>query len=115
LSAGPPGGGLPGRIKVEHGALGDVAAVGAHELAAAGVLLPVGVAAVAAASGGDLAELVELEGVGAALLPEARGATSAPEGEPREEDLIPEEGEEEDGDTGEARGGDLQAVGGREE
>ena len=92
-----------------------MAAVGAHELAAAGVLVPVGVAAVAAASGGGLAELVELERVRAALLAEARGAAGAPEGEPREEDLVPEEGEKEDGDAGEARGGDLEAVGGREE
>jgi len=92
-----------------------MAAVGAHELATTGVLVPVGVAAVAAAAGGGLAELVELEGVGAALLAEARGAAGAPEGEAREEDLIPEEGKEEDGDAGEARGGDLEAVGGREE
>lgn len=56
-----------------------MAAVGAHELAAPRVLVPVGVAAVAAAAGGGLAELVELQSVGAALLPEARGAAGAPE------------------------------------
>lgn len=92
-----------------------MAAVGAHELAAAGVLIPVRVAAVAAAPCGGFAELVELEGMGAALLAEARGAAGAPEGETREEDLVPEEGEEEHGDAGEARGGDLEAVGRREE
>jgi hypothetical protein len=53
--------------------------------------------------------------VRAALLTEAGGAAGAPVGEAREEDLIPEEGEEKDGDAGEARGGDLEAVGGREE
>lgn len=53
--------------------------------------------------------------MGAALLPEACGAAGAPEGEAGQEDLIPEKGEEEDGDAGEARGGDLEAVGGREE
>ena len=92
-----------------------MAAVRAHELTTAGVLVLVRVAAVAAAPGCGLAELVELEGVGAALLAEARGAAGAPEGEAREEDLVPEEGEKEDGDAGEARGGDLEAVGGREE
>nr|TKV99505.1 hypothetical protein SEVIR_8G048700v2 [Setaria viridis] len=70
-----------------------------QELAADRVLVPVGVAAVAAAAGGGLAELVELEGVGVVLLAEACGAAGAPEGEAREEDLIPKEGEEEDGDA----------------
>jgi hypothetical protein len=90
-------------------------AVRAHELTTARVLVPVRVAAVAAAPRCGLAELVQLEGVGAALLAEARRAAGAPEGEAREEDLVPEEGEEEDGDAGEAWGGDLEAVGGREE
>ena len=36
-------------------------------------------------------------------------------GEARKEDLVPEEGEEENGNAGEARGGDLKAVGGWEE
>jgi hypothetical protein len=92
-----------------------MSAVRAHELAPAGVLVPIGVATVAAAASGGLAELLELEGVGAALLAEACRAAGAPEGEAREEDLVPEEGEEEDGDAGEARGGDLEAVGGGEE
>jgi hypothetical protein len=92
-----------------------VAAVGAHELADGGVLVPVGVVAVAAATGGGLAELVEVEGAGTTLLAEAGGAEGAPVGEAREEDLVPEEGEEEDGGAGEARGGDLEAIGGREE
>lgn len=92
-----------------------MAAVGAHELAAARILVPVGIVAVAAAAGRGLAELLELEGVGVALLADAGGAAGAPAGEARDEDLVPEEGEEEDGDAGEARGGDLEAVGRREE
>jgi hypothetical protein len=92
-----------------------MAAVGAHELAATGVLVPIWVVAVAAAACGGLAELLELKSVGAALLAEARGAACAPEREAGEENLVPEEGEEEDGDAGEARGGDLEAVGGGQE
>jgi hypothetical protein len=53
--------------------------------------------------------------MGAALLAEARRAAGTPDGEAREENLVPEEGEEEDGDAGEARGGDLEAVGGGQE
>jgi hypothetical protein len=82
-----------------------MAAVGAHELATGRVLVPVGIVAVAAAAGRGLAQLVELEGAGTAFLVEAGGAAGAPVGEAREEDLVPEEGEEEDGDAGEARGG----------
>jgi hypothetical protein len=92
-----------------------MATVGTHELATAGVLIPVGIVAVAATACGGLAELLELKGVGAALLAEACGAACAPEREAREENLVPEEGEEEDGDAGEARGGDLEAVGGGQE
>jgi hypothetical protein len=92
-----------------------MAAVGAHELAATRVLVPIRVVAVAAAACGGLAELLELKSVGAALLAEARGAACAPEREAGEENLVPEEGEEEDGDAGEARGGDLEAVGGGQE
>jgi hypothetical protein len=92
-----------------------MATVRAHELAATRVLVPVGIVAVAAAACGGLAELLKLERMGAALLAETRRAACAPEGEAWEENLVPEEGEEEDGDAGEARRGDLEAVGGGQE
>jgi hypothetical protein len=89
--------------------------VRAHELPAAGVLVPIWVVAVAAAACGGLTELLELKSMGAALLTKACGAACAPEREAWEENLVPEEGEEEDGDAGEARRGDLEAVGGGQE
>jgi hypothetical protein len=49
-----------------------MATVGTHELATTGVLIPVGIVAVAATACGGLAELLELQSVGAALLAEAR-------------------------------------------
>jgi hypothetical protein len=105
LTTRPAPGDVGGQIEVEHGALGDMAAVGAHELASGRVLVPVRIVAVAAAADRSLAQLVELEGAGTALLAEAGGAAGAPVGEAREEDLVPEEGEEEHGDAREARGG----------
>lgn len=107
-------GGLGGEL--EDGALGDVAAGGAHEAAArAGVLVAVGGEAVAAAAGGGLAELVELEGLLAAHLAEEGGAAGAPGGEAGEEALVPEEREEEHGGAGDARRGGLEAQRGGQE
>lgn len=100
---------------IQDGPFRNVATAGAHEAAAGGVLVAVGGEAIPAAARGRLAQLLQLEGLRPPPLAETGGSAGTPDGELGQEDLVPKEGQQEDGDAGEARRGDLKSEPGGEE